>query len=65
VEQELLKGYQASGGDRGAVDAMAWLCKALGASGNGKYRGTLQTVAQKAPHRKLQKYAEQSLGQLR
>ncbi len=65
VEQELLKGYQASGDDRGAVDAMAWLCKALGASGNGKYRGTLQTVAQKAPHRKLQKYAEQSLGQLR
>lgn len=65
VEQELLKGYQASGDDRGAVDAMAWLCKALGASGNGKYRGTLRTVAQKAPHRKLQKYAEQSLGQLR
>lgn len=65
VEQELLKGYLASGDDRAAVDAMAWLCKALGASGNGKYRGTLQTVAQKAPHRKLQKYAEQSLGQLR
>jgi TolB-like protein len=65
VEQELLKGYLASGDDRGAVDAMAWLCKALGASGNGKYRGSLQTVAQKAPHRKLQKYAEQSLGQLR
>ena len=65
VEQELLKGYLASGEDRAAVDAMAWLCKALGASGNGKYRGTLQTVAQKAPHRKLQKYAEQSLGQLR
>ncbi|TRO81877.1 FlgO family outer membrane protein [Desulfuromonas acetexigens] len=65
VEQELLKGYQASGDDRGAVDAMAWLCKALGASGNGKYRSTLRTVAQKAPHRKLQKYAEQSLGQLR
>lgn len=65
VEQELLKGYLASGDDRAAVEAMSWLCKALGASGNGKYRGTLQTVAQKAPHRKLQKYAEQSLGQLR
>ena len=65
VEQELLKGYLASGDDRAAVEAMSWLCKALGASGNGKYRGSLQTVAQKAPHRKLQKYAEQSLGQLR
>ena len=65
VEQELLKGYLASGDNRAAVEAMSWLCKALGASGNGKYRGTLQTVAQKAPHRKLQKYAEQSLGQLR
>ena len=65
VEQELLKGYLASGDDRAAVEAMSWLCKALGASGNGKYRNTLKTVAQKAPHRKLQKYAEQSLGQLR
>ncbi|MDY0268421.1 FlgO family outer membrane protein [Trichloromonas sp.] len=65
VEQELLKGYLASGNDRAAVEAMSWLCKALGASGNGKYRGTLQAVAQKAPHRKLQKYAQQSLGQLR
>lgn len=65
VEQELLKGYLASGDDRAAVETMSWLCKALGASGNGKYRGTLQTVAQKAPHGKLQKYAKQSLGQLR
>ena len=61
-----LSGMLAAGNlDNLSVDTMAWLCKALGASGNGKYRGTLQTVAQKAPHRKLQKYAQQSLGQLR
>jgi hypothetical protein len=65
AEAELLKGYLSSGDDRAAVDAMAWLCKALGASGNGKYRATLQTVAAKAPHSKLQKHARQSLEQLR
>jgi TolB-like protein len=65
VEDELLKGYMPSGSDRNAVDAMAWLCKALGASGNGKYKETLQTVAKKAPHGKLQKYANQSLAMLR
>jgi TolB-like protein len=64
VEAELLKGYMPSGSDRAAVDAMSWLCKALGASGNGKYKRTLQTVAKKAPHSKLQKYAKQSLGML-
>ena len=65
VEVELLKGYVPSGSDRNAVDAMSWLCKALGASGNKKYKETLQTVAKKAPHGKLQKYAKQSLDMLR
>lgn len=65
VEAELLSGYIASGSDRNAVDAMSWLCKALGSSGNGKYKGTLQSVAKKAPHSKLQKYAKQSLDMLR
>jgi len=64
VEEELLKGYMASGSDRSYVDAMSWLCKALGASGNGKYRATLQRVARTAPHRKLKKYAQQSLDML-
>jgi len=64
VEEELLKGYMASGSDRNYVDAMAWLCKALGASGNAKYRETLGKVAEKAPHSKLRKYAKQSLDML-
>ncbi|MEJ2200471.1 MAG: FlgO family outer membrane protein [Desulfuromonadaceae bacterium] len=65
VEEELLQGYLPSGSDRAYVDAMSWLCKALGSSGNSKYRGTLQTVAEKAPHGKLRKYAKKSLDMLR
>ena len=46
------------------VDATAWLCKALGSSGNGRYRGVLQEVAEKAAERKVKKYATQSLDML-
>ena len=59
VERVLLRNYQ-SGDD----DTMSWLCKALGASGQGKYRGTLSKVAESATSRKLKGYAEKSLQQL-
>lgn len=63
VEKELLNNYH-KGTGRAQIDTMAWLCKALGASGNGKYRAALRTVAQNGPHRKLRGYAEKSLSQL-
>jgi hypothetical protein len=59
VERVLLRNYQ-SGDD----DTMSWLCKALGASGQGKYRGTLSKVSESATSRKLKGYAEKSLQQL-
>lgn len=62
VEKVLLNGYKAAGTDRNdQVDTLSWLCKALGASGQSKYRPTLTIVAQNAPHRKLKGYAEKSL----
>ena len=64
VERALLNGYKTDGSDREHVDAMSWLCKALGASGLSKYRSTLSNVANNAPHRKLRGYAEKSLSQL-
>jgi hypothetical protein len=39
----------------------AWLSKALGFSGQDKYRDTLKSVVQKTKQRNLRKYAEQAL----
>jgi len=64
VEQKLLRDYPRSGSDHSLVDTMSWYCKALGASGQAKYRSTLARVARDAPHRKLRGYAQKSLGQL-
>ncbi|MFH2043813.1 MAG: FlgO family outer membrane protein [Pseudomonadota bacterium] len=65
VNDELLKGYNGPSSDRHFVNSMAWLCNALGASGNSKYRSTLDTVSRNAPNRKLKKYAKKNLRRLR
>ncbi len=44
-----------------AVDEMAWLCKALAASGDTRHQPLLEEVATLAPNVKLQKYARQSI----
>ncbi|MBU1566941.1 MAG: hypothetical protein KJ630_15115 [Proteobacteria bacterium] len=62
MAEVLLQTYQRPGFVQ--VDATSWMCKALGASGNVRYRGVLQQVADKAAERKVRKYAEQSLGML-
>ncbi len=59
VERVLLRNYQTADDD-----TMSWLCKALGASGQGKYKATLSKVATSAQSRKLKGYAEKSLNQL-
>lgn len=61
IEQVLLKGYQKKGLNRNYVDALSWLCKALGASHNVKYKATLTKVAKGASARKLRGYAKKSL----
>lgn len=38
------------------IDAMAWVCKALGESGNGRYTAVLNQVAEGDVHRKLAKH---------
>ncbi len=65
VERVLLRGYLTDANDRDdRIDTLSWLCKALGASGQSKYKATLSKVASEAPHRKLKGYAESSLKQL-
>ena len=61
---ELLISYQKNPDNRYHVDAMAWLCNILGASGNPKFRSTLEKVSQDAPHRKLREYAAKNLKKL-
>jgi TolB-like protein len=65
VNDELLKGYSSNSDDKNFVEAMAWLCNALGASGQARYASTLEKVSQGASNRKLQKYAHKNLRHLR
>jgi hypothetical protein len=46
------------------VNAMSWLCKALGVSGNGRYRELLTDVSKKAANRKLAKYCDKGADSL-
>ena len=65
VHEELLKGYQLSSSDRHHVDTMAWLCKALGASGMTEYKVTLEKIAETSSSEKLRNYARQGLDMLK
>src|SRR3954465_9907872 len=59
--ETLLERYQRSGEDRDAVDAVAWMCRALGASGNGRYRAVLERVENdKSVHRKARGHCEKA-----
>jgi hypothetical protein len=64
VEEELLKGYNEHVKDKYHVDAIAWMCKVLSASGDVRYRKSLATVTDNATNRKIKKYAKKALDQL-
>ena len=59
LSEKLLQTYNDS--SQIGVDALAWACKALGQSGDSRYRNVLKTVNKKAKHSKVRKYAKQSL----
>lgn len=56
----LLEHYE-NPGDGLMIDALAWICKALGRSGEDAYRQTLEKVVESSPSAKLRKYARKSL----
>jgi len=64
VERMLLKEYQTTKNVDDSIDTLSWFCKALGASGQSKYKTTLSKVASEASHQKLKGYAKSSLEQL-
>ena len=61
----LLEKYPLAGDSRDAVDASAWLCRAIGNSGNNRYKVVLDKVADdKSVHRRLRGYCEKAAKQL-
>ncbi len=59
--ETLLERYQRAGEDRDAVDAVSWMCRALGASGNSRYRPVLEHVENdKSLHRKGRGHCEKA-----
>ncbi len=60
AKNKLLQDYKASGLDATHVDALAWLCKALGKSGKLDYKAVLEEVAANSDYRKITKYAKKN-----
>ena len=65
VNEELLKGFNSPSNSKDYGETMAWLCNALGASGQAKYAPTLEKVSQEASDKKLRKYAQKNLRNLK
>ncbi|PLX76809.1 MAG: hypothetical protein C0615_06250 [Desulfuromonas sp.] len=64
VANQLLAGTKEMSRDRDYVDTMAWLCKALGNSGQAKYKETLLKAKAQTSNANLKKYADQALRML-
>ena len=60
----LWKKYKIIAASSNDIDALSWACKALAATGNGRYKSLLEEIYQSKAHKKLRKYAKKSLNQL-
>ncbi len=58
---EIIEANYRKGIDLDLTDEIAWMCKALAASGDAQYKPLLGRVAAESPSVKLQHYAKQSL----
>ena len=60
-----LEKYPQTGADFSTVDSVAWMCRALGASNNNRYRPLLEKISDdKSVHRKLRAHCEKAAKQL-
>jgi hypothetical protein len=65
LAEVLIEKYPLSGADFSSVDSVAWMCRALGASGNNRYRPLLEHISDdKSVHRKLRAHCEKASKQL-
>jgi hypothetical protein len=56
----LLQKYATAEAGFGYADSLAWICKALGISGNARYKAALTEVSDKAANRKLRGHCEKA-----
>lgn len=56
----MLQKYPRASLDRNSADSIAWLCKALGGSGNNRYRAAIDEVVDKAENRKLKGHCDKA-----
>ncbi len=59
LSEKLLESYNYNG--RTGIDAISWGCKAIGRSGDLRYKNVLETIKNNTGYRKIRKYAEKSL----
>jgi len=57
--ETLYQGYQKNTSSETQMDAMAWVCKALGNSGDGRYKSLVEEAA-KSGNRKLKKHCDRA-----
>jgi hypothetical protein len=58
--EALAQGYHKNTDLEPYADAMAWVCRALGNSGNGRYKALLVQVSKDAQNKKLKKYCDKA-----
>ncbi len=59
LSEKLLESYNYSG--RTGIDTISWGCKAIGRSGDLRYKNVLETIKNNTGYRKIRKYAEKSI----
>ena len=65
LAQTTIEKYPLTGADFSTVDSVAWMCRALGASQNNRYRPLLEQISNdKTLHRKLRGHCEKATKQL-
>lgn len=64
VAAQLLSERGPSASDNSTADAMAWLCKALGQSGDGRYKALLSQLGENGPNRKLKSHCGRAANSL-
>ncbi|HYM35219.1 MAG TPA: hypothetical protein VET48_07450 [Steroidobacteraceae bacterium] len=62
--ETLAQGYHKNTDMEPYADAMAWVCRALGNSGNGRYKALLTQVSKDAPNKRLKKHCDKAAGSL-
>lgn len=56
----MLQKYPRASLDRNSADAISWLCKALGGSGNNRYKAAIDEVVKKGEHRKMKGHCDKA-----